>query len=233
MARAFRRRTFGRRRGSRTPAGAFAGGRFRDGRSIDWEQICGEFCYDTWNNVFPNAVADPIPLCDEQPFSLQRRTLLPLNVLTSQYTIERIVGYFELAWAMGLIDLTLIDELKVLPVATGIQLIPRTSLTTAAGSVLSPRDAADLESNRWMWLDYATPIRPWPEKVLGAAADDKIVIYRKDIDIRTRRRIDGANWQLDAVSIANSAFNKVVSGTDQLLRCNFVLRALLRSYEGR
>jgi len=227
------RRVFrGRSRRSRAlgkPAGAFAGGTYRDGRAKDWEQIAGEFCWDPWDVVVPNNVAT-LTLCDENEFALKRRTLLPLNVLTSQYTIERIVGHLEIVWFMSRFDGTSLKNMLVLPIASGIQLIPRTGLTTAAAAVLSPRDTADLESNRWMWLNYANPMFQWHD-FSDAVGDDALMGYRTKIDVKTRRRVDGANWQLDFVSVAHA--NAIDLALREAYRVNLVLRCLLRSYEGR
>jgi len=203
----------------------------RDGRSLNWELLVGELCYATWSNVFNDEI-DDVLLCGEQVFTVKRRPLIPFQINAGAYTVERIVGFIEYVWDLDFLDLGAQGtDLFRVPVATAVVLTPRTSLATFPAAVIHPRDAADLESNRFMWIDYATPQEIWPANILGAGASTSAQIsWRREVDIRVRRRVDRENWQLDLVSVAHGSFNDS-PGFNNGLRCNVVLRGLLRTYE--
>jgi len=205
---AFRRRTrrFGRRR---TVAGAFAPA-LRGGRSIAWESLAQ--AAGSLPGIFPT-----LPQA-AGTFTTRHRVLLPENVTRGVVTLERVRDSIQI-WANETNPVVFEQFCTI-----GLQLVP-----TVGGAIIStaqllvPTNAADLESNRWIWrrsymphtrfIEVATAQVPW------CRGQDP------EIDIKSRRRFNRAMWALYLTVIADTTF-------ETSIRMNIDLRALFRTGDG-
>ena len=129
-----------RRMGLSKPASAFAPAQGASGKTIAWKALAVDFFPISLDNAFPVVAAVATGR------TLRFRTLIPENVTRGTVTLERIRSEV-LAWWLGiLIDGATEEQHTVIPV--NIQLVPVARGAISLDSVLNPRDAADLESNR-------------------------------------------------------------------------------------
>lgn len=191
----------GYRRGRRGPrrlsgsrgASAFAPARGRGG-NYQWEQL--SITAGTFSNVF-GALAVTIGT-----FSIRGGVLMPENLTRGTVTLHRIRGSIDI-WHRGATFGAAFEQV----VSLGIQLVPVQQGAVVVGSLLSPRDAGDLESNRWLWRrTYA------PGQLYTSVATSTVPLTAaqpSELDVKSKRRFNRAMWALylvcavDVSDIAN------------------------------
>lgn len=211
-----------RRRSGRTnlkkPASAFAPAQDGSGKTIAWKSLAVNLAPSSLDVAFPT-VASVVA-----GQTLRFRTLIPENVTKGTVTLERIRGQ-TLVWWLGLI----IDgagEFPQVVVPMNIQLVPVQNEVVALDSVLNPRNAADLESNRIIWRrNYYPNLSTVDGTNIDGARRFDCRPMTEEIDIKSRRRFDRATWALImAVSYATVQEVDVDAAID--------LRALFRTSDG-
>ncbi len=189
-----------RNRTRRTAASAFASGEV-GGKSTGWESIFNQDIPQTLTAAFPTTAQ--ISGADTNRFV----TLVPVNVTRGTVTMMRVRGqmavFFELA--------SLASTENDWRVNVMLQLAPARDGSVLTDSVLSAANAADLESNRILWRHTF-----WPETTDAATFDINPVAFSKgiDIDIKSKRRWDRANWALvlSVVSLTTSQIEHFIGG---------------------
>ncbi len=208
-----------RRRGSAMSkkAGAFAPS-MSGGRSIGWESLSVDYAYDDLPTMFPSVAA--------VVGGRTRRfvSLLPANVTRGVVTLERL--RMQCSWWGEIGNYDGATQGDNLAHPCNIQLVPIQDGAIALDSVLSPRNAADQESNRIIWRHVF-----WPDfsgDPIGTAVEALRVFQHRaplEFDVKSKRRFDRAVWALIFV-VEYSTLNEV------MFRGNLDIRALFRSSDG-
>jgi len=177
------------RRAPKQGPSAFAPAKLRDGRSLTWEQLAVTAVPATWNTEFVNLAHT------SGTIATRFRTLLPQNVVRGTVTLERVRGTIQVFFDEDILG----GDFNEWSLWLQLQLIPIQDGAIVNAGVLSPRNAADLESNRILWRrDYypaagtgisigAATMRPATQNVL-------------EFDVKSRRRFDRALWALAMVA---------------------------------
>lgn len=146
------------------------------------------------------------------------RVLIPENVTRGVVTLERIRGsiyisHAELFSALG-------DHLVTL----GIQLVGVVNGVVPVTGILDPDNAADLESNRWIWRkQYSVTGSSF---LVGAARQVMMAEPGPaELDIKSRRRFNRADWALFL-----TASTGLITPAEYFMGID--LRALFRSGDG-
>ncbi len=201
-----RRRAGHFRRAPQRGPSAFASTQLAGGKSLTWESLVAATTPVAINNFATNSGPGG---------ATQRiRTILPVNVLRGAVTLERIRGYIAI-WFSDADSVAAVDWF----VDVSLQLFPARGGNIDLNSMLSSTDAADLESNRFVWRK--TYLAPQP---LVAAATYQLgtVNTLYELDIKSRRRFDRSNWGLGLVFQAS-----INSNTEHFVRAD--LRGLFRA----
>ncbi len=157
------------------------------GKSIGWESLQAAYLYEDLPTMFPS-VADV-----SGGLTTRFVSLIPANVTRGVVTLERMKIMTSYYWSVLALDSA--NEGDNIPLAMNIQLVGVQDGAIALDSVLSPRNAADQESNRVIWRHTF-----WPDLSDAAGAViDTIRVYQSqgtEFDVKSKRRFDRANWAL-------------------------------------
>lgn len=196
------------------PAGAFAPA-VKGGRTIAWESI--------------NLTTTPIVISGAFPtlafttglIATRFVTLIPENVLRGPITLERVRGQIHV-WH-GVTESA--ADLANWPIKISMQLAPLTAGVIQNSAILSSRNSADLESNRFIWKRDYYP-RTGTSITAPGALEKLSSEDHSEIDIKSRRRFDRATWALILTCDCDTSVQSI--GT--LVAIN--LRALFRTPDG-
>lgn len=117
-------------------------------------------------------------------------TMIPLNVTRGVVTLERIRGHLAIFFD----EAELVAAFINWPVFMSIQLVPAQDGAIVPESVLSSRNAGDLESNRFLWRRAYLPQLGTP--VIGPGPLNFDTHQDLQVDVKSKRRWDRANWAL-------------------------------------
>lgn len=197
-------------------AGAFAGA-MSSGRTLSWESLASEYVFNT--------AAVELPNIDSTAGGIDVRfaTLIPINVTRGALTLTRIVG--EISIFFNQVDMNATGGQASACLPMNIQLVPARNGVLEVGSVLDPRNSADLESNRIIWRRAYYPHGNNPTGISFNAVRGYLSQSPNPIDIKSQRRFDRANWALVlAASFPTADFFN--------LRVNLDLRGLFKAPDG-
>lgn len=180
MARHRRQRT-----GLKRPASAFAPGAGRDGKMISWEQL------DSTNNPVGLTTAFPTLAFATGANQTRFTTLMPPNVTRGAVTLERIRGGISVF--PGVVELA--ADFLNWPLMLTIQLVPLADGAILDAAVLSAKNSADMESNRIIWQRSYYPEGGGTITAPGALERHSCP-NNGDVDVKSRRRFDRAEWAL-------------------------------------
>ncbi len=209
-----RRRSFGKRSLKRS-ATAFAPGSGAAGRTISWESIM--------NHPDPEALSTHFPTVVRVTGVFTQRfvTLVAANVLASVVTIERVRGAIDVYFHSD----ELATNFNTFPVTFSVQLVPLRDGAIDVAAILSPTNAADLESNKFMWIRTYYPDTGLTITTPGPLEFHTSTAKPGKVDIKSRRRFDRSLWALIATV-------ECETGAIALHRNSGTLRALFRTYSG-
>lgn len=188
----------------------------RNGRTLGWESLAAQGTPGTLPVTFPNVsnVAAGI--------TTRFVSLIPQNVTRGAVTIVRIRG-----WMNTIFDVDDIGGAGGVAFAFcpyNIQLVPVQDGVISLDSVLDPRNAADLESNRILWRRTDFPLLI----TTGGLLESQRKLNQLEspvVDVKTQRRFDRATWALIAcVSFPTVEEINVLTSID--------LRALFKTTDG-
>jgi len=184
---AHRRRIF--RGPSKKGATAFAPSVGRDGRSLGWESMSGA-------SPTPSAIATALPTNAQAAGGINTNfvTMLPQNLTRGVVTLERLRGHIAIYFS----EVELAAAFVNWPVFMSIQLVPLHDGAIVNLAVLSSRNAGDLESNRFLWRRAYMPQRGTP--IVGPGALQFDTHNGFEVDVKSKRRFDRANWALILVA---------------------------------
>ncbi len=210
---AHRRRNF--RSTSKKGATAFAPSASRDGRTLGWESLSGPAVPPVIQSTVFNVSSLLVG-------SVNTRfvTLVPQNLTRGTITLERIRGHLAFYWDQAN-DLAV--DLDRWPIMVGIQLVPLRDGAIQNPSVLSMRNAGDLESNRILWRRTYMPDTGTTITSPGAIERTGCRYNNIEIDVKSRRRFDRATWAL---------VMSMDIDVDSVALASLELRGLFRSSDG-
>lgn len=210
------RRRVGRRTASlKRSATAFAPGQGRSGRTISWENLMNHPDPELLSVHFPTVVRTT------GNFTERFVTLIPVLVTGSVITLERIRGSIDLIFDSS----ELATNFNTWSVTMSIQLVPIRDGAIDEPSILSPTNAGDLESNRFLWVRTYYPDTGLTITGPGALEQHTATWKPGLVDVKSRRRFDRSLWALIGTA-------ECETGAITKHRNSGMLRALFRTYSG-
>lgn len=185
MARHGRRRSGMRGR----PASAFAPAEDRKGKGLQWESVL--------NLQTPQPITTQFPTVVRTVGSFQTRlaTLIPANVTRGTVTMERVRGSVNIFFDPA----ELLADFANWSVFVTLQLVTVQSGAILPGAALSPRNAADQESNKIIWQRLYYPAVGATITGPGGLEFSPDNFAAIEVDIKVKRRFDRATWALALV----------------------------------
>ncbi len=169
------------------PTGAFAGS-MSGGRSLGWESLAVDFNFDTLDVMFPSVAA--VVAGRTRRFV----SLLPANVTRGVVTLERL--HMQNNYAIDVQNFNGAVNGEKIYIPANIQLVPVQDGSISLDSVLSPRNAADQESNRLLWRHTFEALG----QISAGVQIDGALTWQcrppSEFDVKTKRRFDRALWAL-------------------------------------
>ncbi len=168
------------------PASAFAPGKMASGQAMTWEALLDAPSLTSLNTVFAtqNRIIGA--------FNVRSLVMIPGNVTRGTVTMLRVRGTIEIYFSSA----ELAANVDNWPVHMQLQLVPLQDGGVNNAAVLTPSNAADQESNKIIWQRSYYPRAGTTITGPGAVELHENNYIGLEVDIKSKRRFDRANWAL-------------------------------------